>query len=246
MAHVIPLLPCASIEEVADFASSLGFEVTYRQQRPNPYVALQDDVHGIEVHYFGIDGFEPQDSYGSCVILVPDTEVLYDAWSAGLRERYGRLPLTGLPRITRPRRRANAGHLSGFSLIDPGGNWLRVMRQAPDPADADAADPGTPLARAVANAVVLADSHGDLAQARKILAGALRRADDAGTGDRVEALALLAELHTRAEDHAALQAALADLDEVAATLDESARVRHAATLGAVADLRGSSPDGRQT
>ena len=39
--RMIPLLPCASIDEIADFAGALGFTVTYRQVRPNPYLALR-------------------------------------------------------------------------------------------------------------------------------------------------------------------------------------------------------------
>ncbi len=41
--RMIPLLPCASIDEIADFAAALGFTVTYRQIRPNPYLALRRD-----------------------------------------------------------------------------------------------------------------------------------------------------------------------------------------------------------
>ena len=61
--RMIPLLPCASIDVIADFADALGFEVTYRQTRPNPYLALRRE--GIELHYFGMDGFRPEDSYGT-------------------------------------------------------------------------------------------------------------------------------------------------------------------------------------
>jgi hypothetical protein len=61
--RMIPLLPCASIDEIADFAGALGFTVTYRQVRPNPYLALRRE--DIELHYFGIEGFRPEDSYGT-------------------------------------------------------------------------------------------------------------------------------------------------------------------------------------
>ena len=101
--RMIPLLPCASIDEIADFAGALGFTVTYRQIRPNPYVALRRE--DIDLHYFGMDGFRPEDSYGTCLIIAPDPKQLFDAFAAGLRSRYGRLPLDGFPRITRPRRR---------------------------------------------------------------------------------------------------------------------------------------------
>ena len=58
--RTIPLLPCASIDEIAKFADHLGFRVTYHQVRPNPYMALDRD--GLELHYFGIPGFLAEDS----------------------------------------------------------------------------------------------------------------------------------------------------------------------------------------
>ncbi|MBD7997400.1 VOC family protein [Oerskovia gallyi] len=252
---MVPLLPCASIDEIHDFAVALGFEVTYRQTRPNPYLALRRG--GIDLHYFAMDGFRPEDSYGSCLVVVDDTEPLYEAWAAGLRALYGKLPLSGFPRITRPRRRANAGGLSGFSLVDPAGNWLRVVRRLEDPAPAteDLADPGadtsadrSPAARsgsgedtgrpdgppgesrlllAVANAVVQADSRGDVGQAVKILDGALRRDAEAGdlgasARDRVEAQAFRAELAVRLDDAATARRMLDDVDRCVA----SARGQH--------------------
>ncbi|WP_262851437.1 tetratricopeptide repeat protein [Mumia quercus] len=225
--RTLPLLPCSSIDDITDFYEALGFTTTYRQTRPNPYVAVERD--GLELHYFGMPGFDPADSYGSCVVLVEDTEPWFEALAVGLRARHGRLPLTGIPRITRPRRRKNAGGLSGFSLIDPGGNWVRFMRVAkaePDPAPADESR----LATAYANAVVLADSHGDPAQAAKILAGALARDDAGPSGDRDQALAYLAELQLRTGDGAA----------AAVTLDAlSDRPLEPEIEAAVADLRAS-------
>ena len=37
-----------------------------------PYLALRRE--GIELHYFGMDGFRPEDSYGTCVVIAPDPE----------------------------------------------------------------------------------------------------------------------------------------------------------------------------
>ena len=151
--RMIPLLPCASIDEIADFAGALRFTVTYRQVRPNPYLALRRE--DIELHYFGIEGFRPEDSYGTCLVITPDPRGLFDAFADGLRVRYGRLPLAGFPRITRPRRRKNADGFTGFSLVDPGGNWIRVTAAQAD----DDAQPGAPtgrLARALQDAVVSA------------------------------------------------------------------------------------------
>jgi hypothetical protein len=229
--RMVPLLPCASIDGIADFAGALGFAVTYRQTRPNPYLALRRE--GIELHYFGIDGFRPEDSYGTCLVISPDPKLLFDAFAAGLRAKYGRLPLTGFPRITRPRRRKNADGFTGFSLIDPGGNWIRVTgAQADDQPD----DGSSRLARTLADAVVLGDSHGDEDQAAKVLAGAVRRhAADATPVERVEALAYLAELACRRADVETAREVLAQL--AAVDLTAADRTAAAGALAQAAELR---------
>ena len=231
------MLPCADIDEIADFATALGFTVTYRQTRPNPYLALRRE--DMDLHYFGIEGFRPEDSYGTCGVVTADPKLLFDAFAAGLRSRYGRLPLAGFPRITRPRRRKNADGFTGFSLIDPGGNWIRVIAGRADDAGDDAAPAGR-LARTLADAVVLADSHGDVDQAAKILGGAVRRhSADASPGERVEALAYLAELAVRRGDDAAARAALIDLSAV--ELSAAERAAAAGPLGEAAELLEALP-----
>jgi hypothetical protein len=194
---MVPLLPCASVDEIADFFQPMGFKVTFRQLRPYPYLALSRD--GIDGHYFGMDGFRPEDSYSTCLIVVPDTEPLFEIFAAGLRERYGRLPMSGFPRITRPRRRKNAGNLSGFSLVDPAGNWLRVVtdpsRAAPDEPQPKASR----LSRALADSIVFADSKDDVPLALNVLSRALDKADaDDDPEVFAEAQEYLAELQGRA------------------------------------------------
>ena len=194
---MVPCLPCVSVDEIADFYKPMGFRVTYRQLKPNPYVALARD--GIDLHYFGMEGFKPEDSYGTCLIVVRDTQPLFDVFAAGLRERYGKLPMSGFPRITRPRKRKNAGNLSGFSLVDPAGNWIRVVTD-PSVSTPDAPQPKeSRLSRALADAIVFADSHDDLPQAIKILSRVLDKADAGDEPDvRAEAEEYLAELRGRA------------------------------------------------
>jgi len=234
--RTIPLLPCGSIDEVEDFYQSLGFTRTYRQVRPNPYVAMERD--DIALGFFGMPGFDPADSYGSCVVIVTDIAALHAAFATGMRERYGKIPASGIPRITRPRPRKNADGLTGFSVVDPGGNWIRIMTAAKTGDDKEeptrSASPPSRLADALANAVVLGDSKGDDAQARKIVDGALRRNPDAPVTDRIEALVYLAELTIRLGDHTAAGAALDTVDELRGSVAEGAA--HSAFIAA-ADLR---------
>jgi catechol 2,3-dioxygenase-like lactoylglutathione lyase family enzyme len=188
---VIPMLPCADIDEIADFFTALGFTVVYRQVKPNPFVALEG--YGFPIQYYGIDGHLPEASHSTCGVVVADTVALFGAFAAGLRGRYGKLPVAGFPRITRPRPRKNVEGHTGFSLIDPAGNWIRVFEAGePEPVVES-----SPLRDALLNAVVLADSKGDDHQAAKILRGAVRRAD-ASDPAAAEAQKFLAELDERA------------------------------------------------
>ncbi|MBM6399879.1 hypothetical protein [Phycicoccus sonneratiae] len=187
---VIPMLPCGDIDEVADLLTALGFTVTYRQTRPNPFVALEG--HGFPIQYYGLEGHVPAASHSTCGVVVEDTGAMFETLAAALRARYGRLPVSGFPRITRPRPRKNAGGVSGFSLVDPAGNWIRFFQAgAPDPAAES-----SPVRESLMDAVVLADSKDDPQQAAKILRGALRRADPSDPAIS-EARDFLAELDER-------------------------------------------------
>lgn len=193
--QTIPLLPCADIDEIEPFYAALGFRTTYRQHRPYACLALHG--HGIDLQYYGLAGHVPEASHSSCLVIVDDTGPVWEELARGLREAYGRLPIAGFPRITRPRPRKNADGLSGFSLVDPAGNWIRFFTR-------DRGTQGAPatlsrLGEAVQNAVVLADSKGDVTQATKVLRGALGRApaDDPALDDARD---LLAELEARQGD----------------------------------------------
>ena len=190
-----PILPCPDLDEAVTFYEALGFVRTYGQVRPNPYavVALED----IAIHLSGIDGFDPATSVGSVVITVPDAEALHATFADGLRRRYGRLPSTGIPRILRPRRKQ--GTATGFSVVDPGGNWLRFYRTGAT--EDDPAERSEGLARVVEVAARQGDARGDDAQALVVLERGLARHADAPPVERVRALLYQAELLTRLGEH---------------------------------------------
>ncbi|WP_350348427.1 hypothetical protein ABIQ69_00445 [Agromyces sp. G08B096] len=237
-AKMVAVLPCGDIDQLAAFWSALGLSIRYRQIRPNPYVAL--GAGAIDLHYYGLPDWDPDGSHSTCAIAVPDPRPLNDRFRAGLRALYGTVPVSGAPRITRARERANNGGLSGFSLIDPAGNWIRVTRSAEqEPPASDGtttswtSTAGSPVAKALENAVVIGDSHGDAAQARKVLAGALRRAGDIPDADRAAALGYLVELLVRLDEPQAAHDALAQLEALAAVA-----VDHDGTVAvAVAEAR---------
>ena len=155
MAHerTYPCLPCREIDPAIDFYKALGFVQTYRQLRPNPYaVVAREDIH---IHLFGMEHFNPADSYGTVILVVPDPDALYRAFATGLRAAYGKLPAAGIPRITRPRKRY--GTVRGFSVVDVGGNWLRVSKLGDTEAQAET-EKSTGLAQVVLVATRLGDA----------------------------------------------------------------------------------------
>ena len=225
----VPLLPCRSIDEIGEFYQSLGFRITYRQQRPNPYLAVQ--LEDIDLHFFGMPDFDPADSYGSCLVYVPDIGALYESFAQGMRAAHGKLLVSGIPRMTRPRKRKNADNLSGFSVVDPGGNWIRIF-QSPTKDDALPAEPLSKLARTLQNAIVLGESKGDHQQAARILDATLARSDGSESlRDLVEVLVYRAEVAVVLRDNQRANELLArlrsmdlpesDRDQLAEALDNA-------------------------
>ncbi|MEV4379640.1 VOC family protein [Streptosporangium sp. NPDC049644] len=234
----VPALPCRSIDEIEEFYTALGFIRTYRQVRPSPYLALRrEDIH---LHFFAMPGFNPEDSYGTCIITVPDTGVLFRAFAEGMRSAYGKLLISGIPRMTRPRKRKNADNLAGFTVVDPGGNWLRIFPSSTDAIQQE--PPAGRLATALRNAVVMGDSRGDHQQAAKILDGALARAQDPPSVDLVEALLYRAEMAIALSDRERAGELLTRVREM--PLDASARERLSESLAGADDLEAILAAGR--
>ena len=212
-----PCLPCGDIDESIAFYESLGFKKTYRQVRPNPYavVALEE----IQIHLFGIDGFDPANSYGSVIVAVPDPDSLYHDFAAGLRKVYGKLPVSGIPRVTRPRKKY--GTVRGFSVVDPGGNWLRIYKLG-ESEEKDSAEKAEGLAQIIYVAARLGDAHGDEALALKTLESGLARFPNAEVMELAKAYLYRAELAVRTKDHELAQSSLTVAKSLELTDDEKA------------------------
>ena len=120
------------------------------QERQKTLDHLQDAVvarDDMAIHLSGIDGFVPEHSYASVIITVPDPDALYHSFAEGLRAAMGRLPMAGIPRMVRPRKRW--GTVYGFSVVDVGGNWLRISKSGATEDAADELPPGLPKVRLV-------------------------------------------------------------------------------------------------
>lgn len=189
-----PCLPCADVDEAIAFYIALGFHKTYRQVAPNPYaVVAREDLH---IHLFGIKDFKPADSYGNVIVVVDDPDSLYQAFSAGLRAAYGKLPSAGIPRILRPRKKF--GTVRGFSVVDPGGNWLRISKAGDsEEGEEDSGQKAEGLAKFIEVAARLGDAKGDEAKALKTLESGLAKYPDSPAIDQARAQLYRAELAIR-------------------------------------------------
>jgi catechol 2,3-dioxygenase-like lactoylglutathione lyase family enzyme len=227
----VPLLPCRSIDETSEFYRMLGFERTHHQTRPNPYIVMARDDW--ELHFFGVDKLDPETTYGTCLVFVPDTGALWDAFAAGMREAHGKILVSGIPRMTRPRKRANTGNRAGFSVTDPSGNIIRIFPQQEDAERTEA--PQSKLGRTLVKAIVLGESKGDTEQAARILDATLARgADDAPHTELLEALVYRAELAMRQGDDAKAAELLSRVKET--DLSEEDRSAAATALATAEDL----------
>ena len=204
--RMYPILPCPDVDEAVAFYEALGFTRTYRQVRPNPHAVVELEDMGI--HLAGIDGFVPEHSYASVIIVVPDPDALHASFTAGLRAAYGKLPVAGIPRMVRPRKRY--GTVYGFSVVDVGGNWLRFSKLGDTEDEVVEEAPG--LLRIVDVAARLADARGDDADGLATLERGLARYVDAPPIERARALLYRADLALRLDRP---DLARASLDEVA-------------------------------
>jgi hypothetical protein len=195
-AITIPCLPCVSLEETFPFYEMLGFEVTYRQKAPNVYGVVRRGA--CELHFFGLKGLEPKAAFSTCLVLVSDVEVLHQTFADAMRQVLGKVPVAGLPRISRMK----PGQ-TRFTITDPAGNSvIFIKRGAGDQAAGEEyKKEGQPrLQRAITLAARLRDYKGDDAAAAKALDVALAHPDPADPFDRACALAARAELAIAMED----------------------------------------------
>ena len=105
MTTAIPLLACRKLDDVLPFYESLGFELTTRQERPNPYASTR--WRNADLHFYAAN------SVGICLFIVDEVEELHAAF-----KRIGTWASNA--RITRMK----PGQ-SRFTVFDPAGNSER-------------------------------------------------------------------------------------------------------------------------
>lgn len=214
----IPILPCRKIAEMLDFYTALGFEITYQQERPNTYACVKRG--GIDLHFFSMKDYVPENSYSTCLVVVPDAEALYGTFRTAIRAKYGKVLVSGIPRLLNLYDREDGSR--GFNVVDPGGNWIRFTQLAVSrPLDA-LNIPQSALSKALGAARILAESKGDTDMAIKTLDTALGKHPDAPAVHRVQALIARAAMAEAVNDAATAERVLAEARLIRLTDEEQA------------------------
>ncbi|MEV7105566.1 glyoxalase [Streptomyces atroolivaceus] len=218
----VPLLPCSTVQETLEFFQALGFEVTYQQTKPYLYLALRRN--GFDVH-FGKPpkGHDPsREDGGGCLVIVDTVAPYHAAFTRAMRAAYGKVLVTGRPRITRFR----PGQ-SRFTLIDPSGNSL-IFIQRDEPAELEYGGSKSlhGLAKALDNARILREfKNDDRAAFRAVKSGLRRHGPEAPAIDRALALAALIELSTALDERDGIDDWIQELETIPLTAAERLRVK---------------------
>lgn len=235
--EMIPVLPCVSLPETLAFYRVLGFEVMYEQTRPYVYGATRRG--GMNVHFMGVKGLDPKAAFSTCLVMVPEVEALHATFAGALRGAYGKVPVAGIPRITRMK----PGQ-SRFTIVDVAGNSLIFIKQGAPEEDETAEDAIAPpagesrLARALRLAARLRDFKNDDRAAAKVLDAALAHEEAAEASvplERGRALVARIELAVALGDPARAAALRAELDGL--PLADPERAELAAELERVGALQ---------
>ncbi|WP_423737832.1 bleomycin resistance protein [Chitinophaga caseinilytica] len=169
MNRTIPILPCKDLDTLLDFYRQIGFEVTYRQKAPNPYAIVE--YEGIRLDFYAVSHHDPKTSYYTCYVLADEADRLYEQFTTGLRNKKGKLPTRGLPRISEIRDKAYG--VREFMFSDPAGNCIRVGRKLDAPEDptisAETAAAGKRLALVLDYAYRFEDDEGEFEKVPALL-----------------------------------------------------------------------------
>lgn len=187
----IPVLPYVSIDETLTFWETLGFAITYRQDRPYKYAVIERQ--GCQLHFVHFKGAEASASYSGCLIMVHNAEEVHKEFSDSIKTTLGKIPTSGLPRISRMRPKQTR-----FTITDPSGNSvIFIQLGAKDEEDYKVADIEglSPLGKSIALAVRLRDFKEDYQAATKTLDNVLKKdLEKADNHEQAEALIMRAEL----------------------------------------------------
>jgi hypothetical protein len=153
---------------------------------------------------------------------VLDLAALHGAFSDGLRSHFGKLPIAGIPRISKLNN-SNYDRQLRFNIIDPGGNWVRFIQKGEQPALPEPQkEELTKLSRVVQAADLLIEAEGDFEKVAQMLDKALAQDDPASPARLVQALVLRALVAVSLEDKSLARTLLTEVRQIQLSDDEKA------------------------
>lgn len=186
----IPVLPCESILDTLAFWEMLGYKITYKQTKPYQYGVVVRN--GYALHFGRVKGMDVSNNTSGCLVMVKDIEVVYADLTEKMKAKMGRVPNSGLPRISRMKpgtTRFTLTDVSGNSIIfiNYGEEDLETWRKMEDKNQ-------TPLQRSIAFAINFRDYKDDVNAAVATLDSALRKTENEDMKDIAEALIIRLDL----------------------------------------------------
>jgi hypothetical protein len=187
----IPVLPYVAIDATLSFWEMLGFVITYRQDKPYKYAVIERQ--GCQLHFVHFKDTGTSASYNGCLIIVYNVEQIHKEFSDRFRATLGKVPTSGLPRLSRMKPLQTR-----FTITDPSGNSvIFIQLGAKDEEDYKVADTEglSLLGKSVALAVRLRDFKEDYTAAAKTLDNILKKdLEKTDNEELAEALIMRAEL----------------------------------------------------
>lgn len=190
-ARTVPVMACRDVNELVDFYEALGFRTTYRQDKPYVYVAVEGRGFGLHFSRVPAGADTENEDVGCCLVIVDDVAAVHADLSATMRAAFGKVLVTGRPRITRYRPGA-----SRFTPVDPSANSLIFIQgDIPEDVQYGGAAHLTGLAKALDNARVFRDFKlDDKAALRAVTSGLKRHSESASPAELEAAHVMVAEL----------------------------------------------------
>lgn len=173
------------------FWETLGFKITHRQDRPYKYAVIERN--GCQVHFYHNKSADISIQDNSCLIIVNAIEDVHHEFSGCLKSKLGKVPSSGLPRISRMKPTQTR-----FTVADPSGNSVILIQHGgKDKSDYESADQKylTEFEKSIALAVRLRDFKEDYPVAARALDNALKKKGiEVERDQKAEALIIRAEL----------------------------------------------------
>jgi len=187
----IPSLPCIAIEETLSFWEMLGFTTTYKMTRPYQYGIIERG--GYELHFGRVKGMDAKSNlYSGCLVMVSDADKVYKEFTQKFKKNLGRVPHSGIPRISRMK-----PGTTRFTLTDVSGNsiiFIQYGKEHDDTYQKAYNENQSPLQKSIAMSIVFRDYKEDEKAAAKTLDAALQKVENEAELDISEALLMRIDL----------------------------------------------------